>query len=56
MRKEPFETMHDVMDTKQPTKILQIPKAGAYNLLNNPDFPTSQISERKLMMKNNLVE
>ncbi|RHQ58067.1 DNA-binding protein [Firmicutes bacterium AF25-13AC] len=35
---------------------MQISKAGAYNLLNSPDFPTLRIGGRKLVMKNELVE
>ena len=56
MSREPFETMPDVMDAKQLAKALQISKAGAYNLLNSPDFPTLRIGGRKLVMKNELVE
>lgn len=56
MSKEPFETMPDVMDAKQLAEALQISKAGAYNLLNSPDFPTLRIGGRKLVMKNELVE
>lgn len=56
MSREPFETMPDVMDAKQLAKVLQISKAGAYNLLNDPDFPTLRIGGRKLVMKNELVE
>ena len=56
MSREPFETMHDVMDAKQLAQALQISKAGAYNLLNDPDFPTLRIGGRKLVMKNELVE
>ena len=56
MTREPFETMPDVMDAKQLAKALQISKAGAYNLLNDPDFPTLRIGGRKLVMKNELVE
>lgn len=48
--------MPDVMDAKQLAQALQISKAGAYNLLNDPDFPTLQIGGRKLVMKNELVE
>ena len=44
------------MDAKQLAKALQISKAGAYNLLNDPDFPTLRIGGRKLVMKNELVE
>ena len=56
MSKEPFETMPDVMDAKQIAEALQISKAGAYNLLNSPDFPTMRIGGRKLVMKNELLE
>ena len=54
MSKEPFETMPDVMDAKQIAEALQISKAGAYNLLNSPDFPTLRIGGRKLVMKMSL--
>ena len=56
MSKEPFETMPDVMDAKQLAQALQISKAGAYNLLNSPGFPTLRIGGRKLVMKHDLVE
>ena len=56
MSREPFEAMPDVMDAKQLAEALQISKAGAYNLLNSPDFPTLRIGGRKLVMKNELVE
>lgn len=56
MSKEPFETMSDVMDARQLAEALQISKAGAYNLLNEPDFPTLHIGGRKLVMKNDLIE
>lgn len=56
MSKEPFETMPDVMDAKQIAEALQISKAGSYNLLNSPDFPTLRIGGRKLVMKNDLLE
>ena len=56
MSREPFETMPEVMDAKQLSKALQISKAGAYNLLNDPDFPTLRIGGRKLVMKHELVE
>ena len=47
MSREPFETMPDVMDAKQIAEALQISKAGAYNLLNSPDFPTLRIGGSK---------
>ena len=56
MSREPFETMPDVMDTKQLAVASQISKAGAYDLLNSPDFPTLRIGGRKLVMKNELAE
>ena len=56
MSREPFETMPDVMDAKQLAEALQISKAGAYNLLNDPDFPPLRSGGRKLVMKNELVE
>lgn len=56
MNKQPFETMPDVMDAKQIAEALQISKAGAYNLLNDPDFPTLRIGGRKLVMKADLMD
>lgn len=56
MNRQPFESMPDVMDAKQIAEALQISKAGAYNLLNSPDFPTLRIGGRKLVMKNGLLE
>ena len=56
MNRQPFETMPDVMDAKQIAEALQISKAGAYNLLNSPDFPTLRIGGRKLVMKADLME
>ena len=56
MSREPFEAMPDVMDAKQLAEALRISKAGAYNLLSSPDFPTLRIGGRKLVMKNELVE
>jgi predicted DNA-binding transcriptional regulator AlpA len=44
------------MDAKQLAEALQISKAGAYNLLSSPGFPTLRIGGRKLVMKNELVE
>ena len=56
MNRQPFEAMPDVMDAKQIAQALQISKAGAYNLLNSPDFPTLRIGGRKLVMKADLME
>jgi len=55
MTREPFETMPDVMDAGQLAKALQISKAGAYNLLGDPDFPTLRIGGRKMVMKSELI-
>ena len=56
MNRQPFEAMPDVMDAKQIAQALQISKAGAYNLLNSPDFPALRIGGRKMVMKNDLLE
>ena len=56
MNRQPFEAMPDVMDAKQIAQALQISKAGAYNLLNSPEFPTLRIGGRKMVMKNDLLE
>ena len=56
MSREPLENLPDVMDARQLAKVLRISKAGAYNLLNSPDFPTLRIGGRKLVMKQDLLE
>ena len=56
MSREPFETMPDVMNAQQLAQALQISKAGAYNLLSSPDFPTLRIGGGKLVMKSELME
>lgn len=55
MNREPFETMPDVMDVKQIAQALHLSRAGAYNLMNNPSFPTLLIGGRKLVMKQDLI-
>ena len=55
MKREPFENMPDVMDAKQIAEALPLSKAGAYNLLNNPNFPTLRIGGRKLVLKQDLI-
>ena len=55
MTREPFETMPDVMDVKQIAQALHLSRAGAYNLMNNPSFPTLRIGGRKLVMKQDLI-
>ena len=56
MSKEPFENLPDVLDVSQLAEALHLSRAGAYNLLNQPDFPTLRIGGRKLVMKQNLIE
>lgn len=55
MKREPFENMPDVMDAKQIAETLHLSKAGAYNLLSNPNFPTLRIGGRKLVLKQDLI-
>ena len=55
MAREPFESMPDVMDVKQIAQALHLSRAGAYNLMNNPSFPTLLIGGRKLVMKQDLI-
>ena len=55
MKREPFENMPDVMDVKQLAQALHLSRAGAYNLMNNPSFPTLLIGGRKLVMKQDLI-
>ena len=56
MSREPLENLPDVMDAEQHAEVLRISKAGAYNLLNSPDFPTLRIGGRKLVMKQDLLD
>ena len=56
MSKEPFENLPDVLDVSQLAEVLHLSRAGAYNLLNQPDFPTLRIGGRKLVMKQDLIE
>lgn len=55
MKREPFENMPDVMDVKQLAQALHLSRAGAYNQMNNPSFPTLLIGGRKLVMKQDLI-
>lgn len=55
MKREPFENMPDVKDVKQLAQALHLSRAGAYNLMNNPSFPTLLIGGRKLVMKQDLI-
>lgn len=56
MSKEPFENLPDVLDVSQLAEALHLSRAGTYNLLNQPDFPTLRIGGRKLVMKQDLIE
>ena len=56
MSKEPFENLPNVLDVSQLAEALHLSRAGAYNLLNQPDFPTLRIGGRKLVMKQDLIE
>ena len=55
MGQELFETLPDVLDAKLLASALPISKAGAYQLLNRPDFPTLQVGGRKLVTKQKLA-
>ena len=56
MSKEPFEELPDVMNVKLLAAALHLSRAGAYQLLSSPDFPTLKVGGRKLVMKNDLLE
>lgn len=55
MNKEPFEKFPDVLNVQQLAEALHLSRAGAYNLLKEPDFPTLKIGGRKLVMKQDLL-
>lgn len=55
MNKEPFENYPDVLDVQQLAEALHFLRAGAYNLLKEPDFPTLKIGGRKLVIKQDLL-
>lgn len=55
MNKEPFENYPDVLNVQQLAEALHLSRAGAYNLLKEPDFPTLKIGGRKLVMKQDLL-
>ena len=52
----PFETLPDVLDVSLLAETLHLSRAGAYNLLNQTDFPTLRIGGRKMVMKHDLIE
>ena len=52
---EPFAAFPDVMNVRELAAALHLSRAGAYNLMNAPDFPTLKIGGRKLVMKQDLT-
>ena len=48
-------TLPEVLTAKDLQSYLHISRAGAYNLLNNADFPTLHIGKRKLVTKQHLM-
>ena len=52
---EPFAAFPDVMNVRELAAALHLSRAGAYNLMNAPDFPTLKIGGRKLVMKQDLI-
>lgn len=52
---EPFAAFPDVMNVRELAAALHLSRAGAYNLMNEPDFPTLKIGGRKLVMKQDLT-
>ena len=56
MSTEPFESLPDVLDVTLLAEALHLSKAGAYNLLNGPDFPTLHIGGRKLVMAKSIAQ
>ena len=52
---EPFAEFPDVMNVRELAAALHLSRAGAYNLMNAPDFPTLKIGGRKLVMKQDLT-
>lgn len=55
MNKEPFENYSDVLNVQQLAEARHLSRAGAYNLLKEPDFPTLKIGGRKLVTKQDLL-
>ena len=53
---EPFGSLPDVLDAAQLAETLHLSRAGAYNLLNQTDFPTLRIGGRKMVMKHDLLD
>ena len=56
MSTAPFETLPDVLAVTQLAETLHLSRAGAYNLLNQPVFPTLRIGGRKMVMKQDLID
>ena len=49
-----LETLPSVITAAELQIFLRISKSSAYNLMNNPKFPTLHIGARKLVMKDDL--
>ena len=52
---ELFAAFPDVMNVRELAAALHLSRAGAYNLMNAPDFPTLKIGGRKLVMNQDLI-
>ncbi|MCQ2442126.1 MAG: helix-turn-helix domain-containing protein [Oscillospiraceae bacterium] len=51
-----LENYPDILTAKDLQSILQISRAGAYNLMNISDFPTILIGRSKRVMKSKLLD
>lgn len=50
-----YEDLPKVLNASELAHMLNISRAGAYNLMNSQDFPTLRIGGRKLVPKNHLL-
>ena len=55
MRREAYESLHDILNAGMLAEALGISRAGAYQLLNSADFPKLQIGKRKMVPKAKLI-
>ena len=56
MFKELLKDAPDVLNASQISKLLCISRSGAYNLMNQEDFPIMKVGGRKMVCKANLIE
>ena len=56
MPREPYEALPDVLNASQLAEALHLSRSGAYNLLNQADFPTLHVGGKKLVMKQALMD